>query len=199
MKRHKLLTRGALILSTLALAFTMSAPTDTSAKQITAVPLYHFYELQKDYFHFYTANPDEAAALKKHKGWKYVGITGYVLAQKTPTTVPLYRLVKSEFGGTNHLYTLDMNEANNAINKGGWTMDGITGYVAPKQFPGTVPLFRLYMGCNGQPNDGKWRAPCEDATGGDIHYLTASGQEKITATYNGMKFIRIEAYVWTHP
>lgn len=202
MKKHKLLTCGALILSALAFAFTMSAPLHTAAAPapagITGVPLHHFYELQKDYFHFYTADPDEVAALKKHKGWKYVGIIGYVLAKKTASTVPLYRLVKSEFGGTNHFYTIDMAEANNAIINLGWTAEGIAGYVAPKQFPGTVPLYRLYMGCQ-TPNDGKFRAPCEDATGGDVHYLTANGVEKNTAILNGMQFIRIEAYVWNRP
>ena len=163
-----------------------------------AVPLYHFYELQKDYFHFYTANQDEAAALKKQKGWKYVGITGYVLAKQKPGTVPLFRMVKSEFGGTNHFYTTNLDEANAAINNGGWTAEGIVGYVAPTQFPGTVPLYRLYLGCQ-TPNDGKFRGPCEDANGGDVHYLTVSGEDKNTAVYNGMTFIRIEAWVWTQP
>ncbi len=193
MKRHKLLTCAALILSSLAFALTMSAPAHTAAApapaQIAAVPLHHFYELQKDYFHFYTADPDEVAALKKHKGWKYVGITGYVFPKQTSETVPLYRLVKSEFGGTNHFYTINMNEANKAVN-GGWKAEGIAGYVAPKQLPGTAPLYRLYLDPHGDYGKG---------SGGDVHYYTASGVEKNTAIYNGMRLIRIEAYLWKKP
>jgi hypothetical protein len=151
------------------------------------VPLHHFYELQKDYFHFYTANQDEAAALKNNKGWKYVGITGYVLPKISPGTTPLYRMFKSEFGGTNHFYTTDLDEAINATRNLGWNAEAIVGYVAKKQIAGTVPLYRLYMGCN---------TPC---TGGDVHYYTASAAEKVGAIQNGMGFIRIEAYVWPNP
>lgn len=166
--------------------------------KFTTVPLYHFYELQKDNFHFYSANPDEVAALKKQPGWKYVDITGYIFTAKVADTTPLYRLVKAEFGGTNHLYTVDMNEANNAVQNAGWTAEGVAGYIATKQLPGTVPLYRFYLGCQNL-NDGKFKAPCEDATGGDVHYYTASGEGKITATYNGMTFVRIEGYVWAKP
>ncbi len=49
------------------------------------------------------------------------------------------------------------------------------------------------------PNDGKFRAPCEDATGGNVHYYTTDGTEKNTWVKNGIKFIRIEAYIWATP
>jgi hypothetical protein len=166
---------------------------------ITAVPLHHFYQLKKDFFHFYTANQDSAATTKQKAGWKYVGITGYVFPKKVAGTVELYGAVKSEFGGSNHFYTTDMKEVNNAILNLGWTADGIVGYVAKKQLEETVPLYRLYLPCNGQPNDGKFRAPCEEATGGDVHYYTTSLAEKDYWVKNGMKYIGIAAYIWTTP
>src|SRR5688572_7774580 len=80
-----------------------TAQTDPNSR-----PLHHFYELQKDFYHFYTADPDEVASLKKNKGWKYVGVTGHILAKKRSDTVELFRLVKAQFGGTNHFYTTSM-------------------------------------------------------------------------------------------
>ncbi len=182
-----------LVVITLTLAFVSSAGAEVDPN---SRPLHHFYELQKDFYHFYTADPDEAAALKKNKGWKYVGITGYILAKKTADTVELFRLVKAQFGGTNHLYTTNMEEANAAINNGGWTAEGIAGYVAPKKIAGTTDLYRLYLGCKG--TDSGWN-PCLSATGGDVHYYTASGEEKFTAMNNGMKLIGTTAYIWTQP
>jgi len=163
---------------------------------ITAVPLHHFYELQKDFFHFYTANQDEAAALKKNKGWKYVGITGYVFPVKVAGTVALYRMLKSEFGGTNHFYTTGLQEAIDATNKLGWSAEGVVGYVSKKQIEDTSPLYRLYLGCR-MPGDGKFYASCEGAIGGDVHYYTTSLAEKDYWVNNSMKFIRIEAYIWS--
>ncbi len=191
-----------LVVMTLTLALVSSAVAQVDPN---SRPLHHFYELQKDFYHFYTADPDEAAALKKNKGWKYVGITGYILAKKTADTVELFRLVKAQFGGTNHFYTTDMNEANEAALKHGWTAEGIAGYVAPKQIADTTPLYRLYLVCNGNSSNDSWLAGqkfavgCELATGGDVHYYTTSGEEKYTSIYNGMKFIGTTAYIWTQP
>ena len=154
MNRHKLLTCGALILSTLALALTMSAPTRTAEAAgpafapVTAVPLYRFF--QYDYgFHFYTADPDERAALKGHSEWSEEQPQGYVFRQYVPGTVPLYRLTKvSPVGGTQHFYTLNPAEVDSA--KGmGWKNEGVACFVSPTQVAGTVPLYRLYRPLNG--------------------------------------------------
>jgi hypothetical protein len=165
---------------------------------ITAVPLHHFYELQKDFFHFYTANQDEAAALKKNKGWKYVGITGYVFPVKVAGTVALYRMLKSEFGGTNHFYTTGLQEAIDATNKLGWSAEGVVGYVSKKQIEDTAPLYRLYLSCR-MPDDGKFYTSCDGAIGGDVHYYTTSLAEKDYWVKNGMQFVRVAAYIWTKP
>jgi hypothetical protein len=166
----------------------------SDAEPVFAVPLYHFYEKKKDFFHFYTADEAEMKALKQQPTWEYVGITAYVMPKHVPDTVPLYRLVKPEFGGTNHFYTVDMAEANSFTNAG-WNAENVAGYIAPKKLPNTVPLYRLYLDCQ-VPQDGKFRQPCEDAIGGDVHYYTADEVEKNKAVYNGMKIVRVEGYVW---
>lgn len=162
---------------------------------LNAVPLHRFVELHGSFYHFYTADQKEAEGLKKNAGWKYEGIIGYVFPKKVNDTVPLYRLLKSEFGGTNHFYTVDMNEANNAI-QGGWIAEGIAGYVSKDKVAGTKALHRLYKPCYGAPNDGKFRDICEDATGGDAHFYTTDEKELASATQGGYQLIRVEAYVW---
>lgn len=175
---------------------------ETVLTDVTTVPLHRFVQRAKDSFHFYTANQDEMAAVAKQKSyWKYEGIIGYVFPESShpPGTVPLYRLVKVQFYQTNHYYTLNKAEYDESTSKGGWTGEGICCYVAPSQLPGTVPLIRLYKECEGQPNDGKFRLPCQDATGGDAFFYTTNGQEKFTVISQGYKFVRNEGYVWEQP
>src|SRR5436309_1355448 len=121
MKKHQLLTCGAIVLSVLALAYSTFEPTRTAAAPppVTASPLYSFYQAASD-FHFYTADPVERANLSKVPGWKEYGSMGYVFRQQVAGTVPLYRLTKEEFGGTNHFYTIDKSEADNAVQNLGW-------------------------------------------------------------------------------
>ncbi len=185
-----------LLLSSIAMVLVCvglsSAQTDPDSRA-----LHHFYENKGNFYHFYTADQDEAASLKKNKGWKYVGITGYILAKKTDDTVPLFRLVKAQFGGTNHFYTTNMQEANAAAVNHGWTAEGIAGYVAIKKIAGTTPLYRLYLPCTGTVSeDLSTKGPC---TGGDVHYYTTSTTEKAAAMKNGMALQKTAAYIWAEP
>jgi hypothetical protein len=158
--------------------------------------LHHFYELEKDAFHLYTANPGEAGLLKKKdSGWKYVGITGYILSEKTDETAPLYRLYKNEFGGTNHFFTISKDEANAAA-KQGWKEMPIAGYVAKKKIPGTRALWHLYLPCTGPVSEDLSTKTC---TGGDVHYYTADESERQAAIGMGMKPYPATFFIWKDP
>ncbi|GFZ31749.1 hypothetical protein CSC2_22750 [Clostridium zeae] len=61
-------------------------------------------------------------------------------SQPTVQAVPLYRYSSS----VEHMYTTNFNELGNG--SGGYTLEGIEGYVFPTQQPGTVPLYRYYNG-----------------------------------------------------
>lgn len=163
-------------------------------------PLYSFYYAAAD-FHFYTANPDERASLKQQPGWKEYGQMGYVFREQVPGTIPLYRLVKAEFGGANHFYTIDKKEADSAAGMG-WTFEGVCCYVSKTPVEGTVPLYRLYKAVHtsgdsegsffGNLLGGK---PFSSSTG-DVHFYTVYPAERDSAMKQGFQFIRNEAYVW---
>jgi uncharacterized protein DUF5648 len=57
-----------------------------------------------------------------------------------PSKVPLFRLVSRT--GDNHFYTTSAAERDRA-SKQGYRDEGVAGYVATSQVPGTVPLYRL--------------------------------------------------------
>ena len=60
----------------------------------------------------------------------------------THAAVPLYRAYSS--GATDHFYTTDKAEMDCATSSGGYTAEGITGYIFPTQVTQTVPLYRSY-------------------------------------------------------
>ena len=145
MRRHQLQIFGALVLGIIALAYSTIAPVPSATAgpafaPVTASPLYRFYQDSFDY-HFYTADPEERNNLKKQDGWTEYQSMGYVFRQYVPGTVPLYRLTKQELGGSNHFYTIDKSEADNAAQNLGWTSEGVTCYVSQTQAAGTVPFY----------------------------------------------------------
>ncbi|KAF8064068.1 hypothetical protein FPV67DRAFT_1563158 [Lyophyllum atratum] len=58
------------------------------------------------------------------------------------TALPLLRAWRNDV--SDHFYTTDAAEMNNAVSRLGYVAEGTTGYVFSEQQPGTVPLYRLY-------------------------------------------------------
>ena len=164
-------------------------------------PLYRFYQAASD-FHFYTADPVERANVSKMAGWKEYQQMGFVYREQVPGTVPLYRLAKSEFGGSNHFYTIDKKEADNASQNLGWTFEGIACYVSKTPVAGTLPFYRLYKAVHTEGDtEGSFLGnliggkPFSSTTG-DVHFYTTDAPERDKAMKHGFQFVRTEAYVW---
>jgi len=171
---------------------------------VTASELFTFYYGATD-FYFYTADPKMRAFLKTAPGWKELPAVGYVFREQAPGTVKLYQLAKLEFGGSNHFYTIDENEANNAIQNLGWTSEGIACYVSPTPVSGTMPLYRLYRPYSAPSGGGadNWLVnllggePFSSGPSGDGHFYTNVEQSKFAYMKSGWTFIHTEAHVWT--
>jgi ELWxxDGT repeat protein len=94
--------------------------------------------------HLYTTDANEYAVLGS-RGWVQEGIDHVLLRGSAAflgiTPVPLYRLYHA--GIKQHLWTRDKNEYD-TLPSGGWSQEGIDGYVLPAAIPGTTtPLYRL--------------------------------------------------------
>jgi hypothetical protein len=97
--------------------------------------------------HFYTADYGKHQNAIRNLGYTDEGIVGYLLStqqQQPRNTVPLYRLWNPTI--TDHFYTTDSAERNNAIRNLGYANEGTVGYLyrINAQAPGTVPLYRLW-------------------------------------------------------
>jgi hypothetical protein len=211
MKGYRPVILAAFLLTVLALASATLTPSHTEAAAspafapVTAVPFYRFYQPGYGY-HFYTADPDERAALKGQPGWVEEQQEGYVFRQYAPGTVPLYRVVKGGVdGGVEHFYTINPAEVD-AAKPGGWKTEGVACFVSPTQIAGTMPLYRLY-----KPVNEDALAAVKDAESGgafttygnqdigDDQFYTIDGKQKFEAIYQGYQLIRAEGYVWTQP
>jgi len=60
-------------------------------------------------------------------GYTDEGTTGYIFPTQELQTVPLYRLY--QVCQYDHFYTVDKDEVDDAVNKYGYTAEGIAGYV----------------------------------------------------------------------
>jgi Repeat of unknown function (DUF5648) len=92
---------------------------------------------------FYTASPQEKDRAQT-EGYKFEGVAGMIASTQVPGTVPLYRMVRQT--GVNkveHFYTTSTAERDNAVKAYHFRVEGIAGYVAGSQQPGTVPFERL--------------------------------------------------------
>jgi hypothetical protein len=78
--------------------------------------------------HFYTASPAEVE-LARQLGFVVEGVIGYILPNPGPTAgvQPLYRLFKKP--SDNHFYTVKQGEVDLAVNRFGYTSEGVAGYV----------------------------------------------------------------------
>jgi hypothetical protein len=211
MKSYKPVICAALILTACALAVATFTPSHTEAAAspafapVTAVPLYRFYQPASD-FHFYTADPAERMKIKNQPGWVEEGTVGYVFPQYVPGTVPLYRVVKSELGGTNHFYSIDPFEVDAARQKGGWALEGVACYVARDPANGTMPLYRLYKPYQeAVEGESHWYdflgggEPFGSPASGDAHFYTSNTTEMTKVAGAGYQLVRVEAYVWSQP
>ena len=189
MRQNQMLLRVTL---SICVAFSILVPSCAAApvaqgSQPTPVPFHWFTAHNASYsgFHFYTADADEAAALKTQPGWDYQGVIGYVFWLPVPGTVPLYRLGKEEFGGTNHFYTIYKDEADRAVNSLDWTAEGIAAYVSPTQVLGTTLLYRMYK-------------PPSDSETGDVHFYTTKRELTFDYRYHNFQSVVMPAYIWTN-
>jgi hypothetical protein len=198
-----MLTSLALVLVALALSGMKTtryagAATAPPPEQVITAPLYVLRN--NGWFYFYTTDVNEMVTLRGQDGWHYIGIACYVLSnnRKLPGSIDVYRLVKDVEvegqtvinldGGTysNHFYTTDKANADNAANALGWRMEGTAFYVSPKQIAGTVPLYRFYKPEHaGKEGVFNVKVP-------EQHILTTDSTDKEDAG----QLIRIEGYVW---
>lgn len=68
-----------------------------------------------------------------------------IYSSKIDQSVPLYRTYSAS--ASDHFYTTSASERDNAVQRLGYTDEGITGYVFTKDNRGdTVPFYRAYSG-----------------------------------------------------
>jgi hypothetical protein len=110
--------------------------------------------------HFYTLNWQEAEAAVKNNGFTMEpNRTGYLRPQPFAGSQPLYRLHPN--GRPAYLVTPSASEKNSLLATGNWTLDGIIGYAASSQQPGTVALLRYSSGTD-------WRLELAPPSGPDL-------------------------------
>ena len=118
----------------------------------------------------------------KKLGYAYEGEPGYVFgshASSTPT-IPLYRMYSG--GAVDHFYTTSASERDNAVNRLGYTDEGIAAYVHATNIRGTIPLYRTY------------------SPGATDHFYTTSESERNNAVAHlGYRDEGIAAYVVSAP
>jgi hypothetical protein len=111
----------------------------------------HRYYQPSLHDHLYTTNAAEIGVTKPGQS----GIHGYTYESSTFTLfthpdhglLPVYRYYHSFYH--DHFYTTNIGEigvmkAGQTGNRG-YKCEGIIGYVSPKEFPGSVPIYRYYL------------------------------------------------------
>jgi len=88
----------------------------------------------------------------------------------------LYRAYSSS--AKDHFYTTDPNEMSNAVANGGFTAEGICGYIYSDQICGSSPLYRAY-----------------NAKGTDHFYTTDFNELQTVVTQSGLSNEGITGYV----
>jgi len=127
---------------------------EAMADSIMTKPLFHLSKVRGG--EFYTTDLAEKNEMIGSNGYADMGVACYIVgpeADQPSGMVPLYRLkFTGNYQGTTfneYLYTTSQDEVDEYISKGGWSWDGISGYVSDKDSPltGTVPLYRWYCPC----------------------------------------------------
>ena len=127
--------------------------------------------------HFYVTNLTEVGSAL-NIGYRFEGISGYVMPGLGVGRIPLYRLFNSKI--LNHFYTTSLPEKNNTL-KYGYKYEGVACYVYPTAGGGRVPLYRLFSKTHAN------------------HFYTTSVAEKNKAQQEGYTFEGIACYVYPTP
>jgi hypothetical protein len=136
------------------------------------VPLYRASNRQGN-LHLYTTNSNE----QNSRGYHAEGTAGFILASQRRGTVPLYRM-----RGPNGDILLTVDQDGVAQMRGyGYRDDGILGYVARTQMPGTQTFFQFVN------------------RDGSLHFFTTSERERRQFLRNGWQELGPVGYVWTQP
>jgi len=134
------------------------------------VPLYRASNSQGS-IHLYTTNGNE----QNSRGFHAEGTTGYILTSPRRGTVPLYRM----YGPNGDMLLTVEQDAVAKMRGYGYREDGILGYVAATQMPGTQTLFALVN---------------QD---GSLHFFTASERERRQFLHRGWQELGPAGYIWT--
>ncbi len=104
-------------------------------KNINPSPIYRFLNLLNNR-HFYTIDINEATRIA-NKNWKYETVAFYA---DTSSGQPVYRLLSFD----KHFYTTNTNERDAAVNRFGYTYEGVVFYTSPTLT--NKPVYRLQGG-----------------------------------------------------
>jgi hypothetical protein len=121
--------------------------------------------------HLYTTNGNE----QNSRGFHAEGTTGYILTSPRRGTVPLFRM----YGPNGDMLLTVEQDAVTKMRGYGYREDGILGYVAGTQMPGTQVLFALVN---------------QD---GSLHFFTTSERERRQFLRNGWQELGPAGYIWT--
>ncbi|HEY2234606.1 MAG TPA: fibronectin type III domain-containing protein [Candidatus Angelobacter sp.] len=134
------------------------------------IPLYRASNRQGS-LHLYTTNGNEQNA----RGFHAEGTAGFVLPSQRRGTVPLYRM----FGPNGDMLLTVEQDAVAKMRGYGYRDNGILGYVAATQMPGTQTFFALVN---------------QD---GSLHFFTTSERERRQFLRNGWQELGPAGYIWT--
>ncbi len=158
-------------------------PTSGEAPPNDSVKLYRLYNGKVD-DHFYTTNKAEADNAVSKYGYKLEGIACYVYATDSQpygvNKANLYRLYRPST--QHHFYTTSKAEADNAVNKYGYKLEGIACLVYPsneKYINDTIAFYRLY-------------SPSKD----DHFYTTNKAEADYAVQHYGYNYEGIAGYVY---
>ena len=121
--------------------------------------------------HLYTTNGNQ----QNSRGFHAEGTTGYILTSPRRGTVPLYRM----YGPNGDMLLTVEQDAVAKMRSYNYRDDGILGYVAATQMPGTQVLFALVN---------------QD---GSLHFFTTSERERRQFLHRGWQELGPAGYIWT--
>jgi hypothetical protein len=147
---------------------TPATPTSTPANVSSGDKVAIYRSLGPNGVHTFSTSPTAA------NGFHDEGVTGYLLNNQKPGTVPVYRLTNAQ--GDTLLTTSDSERASAAGL--GYRDEGVMGYVASTQWGGTTPLYRV-------------------VTPQGQHFYTASASENAQVLQQGNKDEGVIGYIWT--
>jgi uncharacterized protein DUF5648 len=213
---HLLLVAGVVVcLIGLPRPATRVAAVTAPVQNVASVPLFRLYHKVSG-IHFYTTDPDRKLNAIAN-GWTPEGIQAYVFNKQVPGTVPFFSLKITVWGANEYQdvfgYTASKKDRDSLLNspplasefcgwsdasgtpRAKWTLEGngIAGYIASQQLPGTVPLYALY-----HPKDNSEKKYCLQSEF-DNWYTTSEKEMSNAITNHGYRFVGITGYVWPQP